>query len=106
MDAMYIFNHRFSTDAAFGAGYFHSIATTDVLKLENGEYVNAKGIGRPQIMAAVTFGAGYQIKMNKSDTLRIFLQYRARAQLSFNDDYVPILPYIQIALGVSLPIMK
>jgi hypothetical protein len=102
----YIFNHRFSMDAAFGAGYFHSIATTDVLKLENGEYMNAKGIGRPQIMAAVTFGAGYQIKMNKSDSLRIFLQYQARAQLPFNDDYVPILPYNQIALGVSLPIKK
>jgi hypothetical protein len=102
----YYFSHRFSMDAAIGAGYFHSIATTEVLKLEDGEYVNAKGIGRPQVMAAVTFGVGYNIKMNKSDSLRLFLQYQARAQLPFNDDYVPILPYNQIALGVSLPIKK
>jgi hypothetical protein len=93
-------------DAAIGAGYLHSIATTDVLKLEDGEYVNAKGIGRPQIMVAVTFGAGYNVKMNKTDSLRIFLQYQARAQLPFNDDYVPILPYNQIALGFSIPIKK
>ncbi|HLO79675.1 MAG TPA: hypothetical protein VK166_01880 [Chitinophagaceae bacterium] len=102
----YMFNHRFSMDAALGAGYFHSIATTDVLKLENGEYVNAKGIGRPQIMAAVTLGAGYHIKMNKTDSLRLFLQYQARVQLPFNDDYVPVLPYNQIAIGVSIPIKK
>jgi hypothetical protein len=102
----YHFSHRFSMDAAIGAGYLHSIATTDVLKLEDGEYVNAKGIGRPQIMVAVTFGAGYNVKMNKTDSLRIFLQYQARAQLPFNDDYVPILPYNQIALGFSIPIKK
>jgi hypothetical protein len=102
----YHFSHRFSMDAAIGAGYLHSIATTDVLKLEDGEYVNAKGIGRPQIMVAVTFGAGYNVKMDKTDSLRIFLQYQARAQLPFNDDYVPILPYNQIALGFSIPIKK
>jgi hypothetical protein len=102
----YHFSHRFSMDGAIGAGYFHSIATTDVLKLENGEYVNAKGIGRPQIMAAVTFGAGYHVKLNKTDSLRVFFQYQARVQLPFNDDYVPILPYNQIALGVAIPIKK
>jgi hypothetical protein len=102
----YHFSHRFSMDAAIGAGYLHSIATTDVLKLEDGEYVNAKGIGRPQIMVAVTFGAGYNVKIDKTDSLRIFLQYQARAQLPFNDDYVPILPYNQIALGFSIPIKK
>jgi hypothetical protein len=102
----YHFPHRFSMDAAIGAGYFHSIATTEVLKLEDGEYVNAKGIGRPQIMAAVTFGVGYNVKMKNTDSLRLFFQYQARAQLPFNDDYVPILPYNQIALGFSIPIKK
>ena len=100
----YHFNHRFSMDAALGAGYFHSIATTDVLKLENGEYENAKGIGRPQIMAAIGFSAGYRVKINKTDSARIFFQYQSRVQLPFNDDYVPILPYNQIALGIAVPL--
>ena len=100
----YHFNHRFSLDATLGAGYFHSIATTDVLKLENGEYEDAKGIGRPQLMAALGFSAGYRVKINKTDSARIFFQYLSRVQLPFNEEYVPVLPYNQIALGIAVPL--
>lgn len=102
----YHFNRRFNMDLALGAGYLHSIATTDVLKLENGEYQNAKGIGRPQMMAAIGSTIGYQVKINKTDTARIFFQYQARIQFPFNDVYVPILPYNQIALGITIPLKR
>ena len=93
-------------DAALGAGYFHSIATTDVLKIEDGEYQNAKGAGRAKVMAAVGFTAGYRVKFRKTDSTRIFFQYQSRAQLPFNQEYVPVLPYNQIALGISIPLIS
>lgn len=96
-----IINH-FSGDASLGAGYFHSIATTAVLKLNDaGEYENAKGIGRAQVMIPFTLGANYDFTWQKTKQFRIFLQYQQRLQLPFIKNYVPILPYNQLAFGCA-----
>lgn len=98
----YKFSKRFNADAALGAGYFHSIAAVEVLKLDDaGNYKNAKGIGRPQAMAALTIGTGYIFQINKDQPVKLFLQYQARIQTPFVKSYVPILPYNQAAIGVS-----
>ncbi len=98
----YKFSKGFNADAALGAGYFHSIAATELLKLDDaGNYKNAKGIGRPQAMAALTIGAGYTFHINKDQPAKLFLQYQARIQTPFVKSYVPILPYNQAAIGVS-----
>jgi len=98
----YKFSKTFNADAALGAGYFHSIAATEVLKLDDaGNYKNAKGIGRPQAMAALTIGTGYVFYLNKDQPVKLFLQYQARIQTPFVKSYVPILPYNQAAIGIS-----
>ncbi len=98
----YKFSKGLSADAALGVGYFHSIAATELLKLDDaGNYKNAKGIGRPQAMAALTIGTGYIFKVNKDQPVKLFLQYQARIQTPFVKSYVPILPYNQAAIGVS-----
>ena len=98
----YKFSKHLVAEAALGAGYFHSIAATEVLKLnDKGDYVNAKGIGRPQVMGALTLGAGYMIPLKNGRPLKLFLQYQTRIQAPFVNSYVPILPYDQMALGAS-----
>lgn len=98
----YKFSKRFNADAALGAGYFHSIAATELLKLDDaGNYKNAKGIGRPQAMAALTIGAGYVFHISKDQPVKLFLQYQARIQTPFVKSYVPVLPYNQAAIGIS-----
>lgn len=98
----YKFSKHVNADAALGAGYFHSIAATEVLRLDDkGNYHNAKGIGRPQIMGALTLGGGYVFDLKSGRPLKVFFQYQARIQAPFVNSYVPILPYDQIALGVS-----
>lgn len=98
----YKFTTKFSADAALGAGYFHSIAATEVLKKNaNGDYHPAKGIGRPQGMAAFTLGAGYHFKWMSKRPFRLFLNYQVRLQAPFVKSYVPILPYTQAAIGVT-----
>lgn len=95
----------FQASAALGAGYFHSIPAVEVLKNENGEYRNAKGIGRPQAMVAFTLGAGYTIPV-KDQPLTLFINYQVRLQTPFVKSYVPVLPYNQVAVGASLPLKK
>jgi hypothetical protein len=98
----YKFPKHFVADVALGAGYFHSIAATEVLKLDDkGNYENAKGIGRPQIMGALTLGGGYIIPLKNGTPLKLWLQYQTRIQAPFVNAYVPILPYDQLALGVT-----
>lgn len=98
----YRFSKSFSADVALGAGYLHSVAATEVLQLnDNGDYKNAKGIGRPQVMVALTAGTGYQFYINGKRPARIFLQYQGRIQTPFVKSYVPVLPYNQVALGAS-----
>jgi len=101
----YKFSKKLVADASLGVGYFHSIAATEVLKSDaNGNYKNAKGIGRPQIMGELSFGGGYIFQLKNKQPLKCFLQYQARIQAPFVNSYVPILPYNQFAIGVSFSI--
>ncbi len=98
----YKFTNRFVMDASLGGGYFHSIPATEVLKAdENGNYRNAKGIGRPQAMLAVTLGTGYRVILHQQP-VRLFLQYQVRLQTPFVRSYVPVLPYNQLAAGAAM----
>lgn len=97
---------RIHFNAALGLGYLHSIPATAVLKLNsNGEYEKAKGIGRPQGLLNVSFGGRYLLT-TKADGPAVFLQYTQQLQTPFINSYVPLLPYNQMALGLSLPFRK
>lgn len=103
----YKINAAFSVETSLGAGYFHSIAATSVLKLNaNGDYVNAKGIGRAQGMMLFSLGAGYQFTRYNQKSMRCFVNYQQRLQAPFIQSYVPVLPYVQLSAGISFPITK
>jgi hypothetical protein len=96
----YLFTRHWSADASLGIGYLHSIPATDVYKLDpNGNYVNGKGIGRPQIMVPFTLGVNYAFRAGNGHDARVFFQYQQRLQAEFVKNYVPLLPYNQICIG-------
>jgi hypothetical protein len=101
----YKFNKRFSADVAIGGGYMQSIPATAKLKLNsNGEYVNNKGVGRVQAIAAFGIGAGYTIHPSTSKPMKIFINYQQRIQMPFVKSYVPLLPYNSFMIGISCPL--
>lgn len=103
----YKYSKQFYSQISLGGGYFHSIPATEVLKLnDNGDYKNAKGIGRPQAMFALNIGTGYVFKLTNQQPLNLFLEYQARIQTPFVKSYVPILPYNQLAIGTSITIQS
>ncbi len=98
----YRFIKHVSADISLGAGYFHSIPATEVFKIDgSGNYENAKGIGRPQVMVPLTMGLNYEFKISSEREASIFFQYQQRLQAPFVNNYVPILPYCQVALGFN-----
>src|SRR5687768_7201100 len=92
---------RFSIQAAAGGGYLHSITDAAVLKAdENGNYRNAKGMGRGQAILLISLEPEYQMQLQQLPA-RIFLRYSQMLQTPFIRSYVPLLPYNQVAIGVS-----
>jgi hypothetical protein len=101
----YKFNRRFNIDMALGAGYMQSIPATAVLKLnKNGEYEEAKGMGRAQFITPFTMGTGYTVNPSAKRPVKLFAQYQQKIQFPFISEYVPLLPYCSFILGASIRI--
>ena len=92
---------RLNVEAGLGGGYFHAIPATAVVRLnEKGEYVNGKGIGRPQAMIQFELRASYLIGKPDSKKIRLFASYKQRLQTPFVKSYVPLLPYNILEIGI------
>ena len=101
----YKVSNRLSAETAIGAGYMHSIPATAKLKLnDNGVYVNNKGVGRMQAMAAFGLGLGYTTHPDATRPITIFTNYQQRIQMPFVKSYVPLLPYNSFMIGIRKPI--
>ncbi|KAF5044947.1 hypothetical protein DSECCO2_486400 [anaerobic digester metagenome] len=95
----------FSMQALLGAGYLHSIPALEKFEQNNdGEYVRVGRFGRPQGMAGITLGLGYNIC--KKNPLRIGLDYQVWFQFPFVAEYVPVLPNTALHLTLSYSIPK
>lgn len=99
----YKFGEHLRLSAALGAGYLHSIPATAVLKrTADGNYENGKGIGRSQALANLTFGLHYAWLWHRQKPVAAFFAYQQQLQAPFVKSYVPLLPYNNLALGVSI----
>lgn len=103
----YQLQKKWSAQVALGAGYLHSIPATDKFKLnENGEYKNDKGIGRAQALAVFNFGTAYTVRTSGKGPVKIFATCQQFIQMPFIKQYVPLLPYNAMLIGVSLPLKQ
>ena len=94
----YDFSNRTNMNITLGAGYLHSVNDGKVFVLqEGGEYVEKKNRGRSQLIAS--FGIG----ISQSITARVdlFSEYKQKFQFPFINEYVPILPYNSLSLGIK-----
>jgi hypothetical protein len=99
------FTSRFNAEATLGAGYMHSIAATSVFTLaDDGQYKRSNKGGRAQANATFGIGVGYFLDSRKS--AKLFTAWQQRLQLPFIKSYVPVLPYNNFLLGISVPIKK
>lgn len=99
----YKLNSQFSAETSLGLGYMHSIPATSKFKLENGEYVNNKGVGRMQGMVNFALGLNYVLNPSVKKPITAFALYQQRLQMPFIKSYVPLLPYNSFQLGMKMP---
>lgn len=101
----YKFNKNWAVQSALGVGYMHSIPASAQLKLEsNGDYTNAKGIGRMQGSANINIGGSYIFSGKHNKPVKLFAVYKQIIQTPFIKAYVPLLPYNSLLLGIGIPL--
>lgn len=101
----YKFSQKWTAQTAIGAGYMHSIPATAQLKLQsNGEYKNSKGIGRMQALGAFNIGVAHIFNPSATKPVTLFITYQQMLQMPFINAYVPLLPYTNLLLGISIPL--
>ena len=85
-----------------GAGYQHSIANSKVFTITESEGVGKKNnFGRSQAIANVGFGVSKILSPPAG--IRVFVEYKQQIQTPFIKEYVPILPYNSLLIGIAIP---
>lgn len=84
-----------------GAGYQASMPAGKVYAITDNGLKEKGRILRSQVIAAIYIGADKTI--NKRG-VKVFMDYQQKIQMPFIKEYVPLLPYNTVLLGVNFPI--
>lgn len=91
---------RLRLEAGLGLGYCHSFPLTAVFeRQDDGTYARTGRAGRPLFSLSLTPGLSYSL--SPADAWRLLLRYQILLQAPFVPQYVPLLPYNSVQLGVS-----
>jgi len=99
----YKFNRHLAADGSLGIGGVLSIPATANLSLnDKGEYEYNKNAARLQAIVPLSISVSYIIDPSAKRPVELFWKYQQRVQFGFIKEYVPVLPYSSLSLGVAL----
>ncbi len=91
----------FSFQPNLGAGVMQAFPEGKLFKLNSeGEYVRKRNLGRTQILLLLNERLEKKIT---SKGLTAFLAYQQILQAPFINEYVPLLPFNSLLIGISIP---
>ncbi|MGZ5135600.1 MAG: hypothetical protein ACXWCG_10635 [Flavitalea sp.] len=97
----YLVTPSWSADINLGGGYQHSIPNSKVFTITESEGVKKKkNLGRSQAIANLSLGINKNISPRGT---RVFMEYKQQIQTPFIKEYVPILPYNSLLIGLAIP---
>jgi hypothetical protein len=98
----YLISPSWSAEIKLGGGYQHSIPNSKVFTITESEGIKKKkNVGRSQ--GIVNLGFGVSKNLSPPFGIRVFMEYKQQIQTPFIKEYVPILPYNSIVIGVAIP---
>lgn len=98
----YFCKHHFNVSALFAGGYLHAFPDLQVFKInQDGIYQEAGKWGRPQAMLGLSIVPAYSWQWKNRRDYSVFLGYRLMFQMPFINNYVNILPYTSLHLGMT-----
>lgn len=85
-----------------GTGYQHSIPDSKMFRITEEGIQEKKNLGRSQVIG--NFGLSISKDLEPPFGAQIFMEYQQRIQAPFIKEYVPVLPYNNLLLGVTIPV--
>jgi hypothetical protein len=95
-----IVNDTWGGTVKFGGGYQLSMPTGKVYTIHGGTLKEKINPLRSQFIAALSLGADKKIN---DKGLSVFMEYQQKIQTPFIKEYVPLLPYNILLVGVTVP---
>lgn len=97
----YAVTSSWSAQIKLGGGYQLSIPHSKVFIITESEgLTKKKNSGRSQVIGNLTLG----ISKALGPSSRVFMEYQQKIQAPFIKEYVPLLPYNSLLLGVRVPV--
>ena len=85
-----------------GGGYQVSIPQSNVFEITESDGVKKKkNFGRSQVIG--DFGAAVSKNLSRTSAVHLFLEYKQQIQTPFIREYVPLLPYNSVLIGIKIP---
>jgi hypothetical protein len=85
-----------------GGGYQLSIPQSKVFEITESDGVKEKkNFGRSQVIG--NFGAAVTKKLSAASGVHLFLEYKQQIQTPFIREYMPLLPYNSMLIGIKIP---
>jgi hypothetical protein len=98
----YAVTSSWSAEIKLGAGYQLSIPDSKVFTITESDGVKKKkNFGRSQVIGNLGFAVSKDLAPPFGT--RIFMEYQQRIQAPFIKEYVPVLPYNNLLIGVAVP---
>lgn len=98
----YKFPSFWSAELSFGGGYQLSIPHSKVFSITETEGLKRKrALGRSQVVANLGLAVSKDLVPNRT---RLFIEYKQQIQTPFIKEYVPVLPYNILLIGVAIPL--
>jgi hypothetical protein len=97
----YLLNPTWGAGAKLGVGYQLSIPTSKVYTFGDDGLKDEGHIVRSQFITNLGF---FTDKKINDKGMRIFMEYQQKIQTPFIREYVPLLPYNNLLLGLSIPV--
>lgn len=102
----YKFNAHWRAQLGLGAGALFSIPDHQRYKLNGqGEYERVQNV-RLQGMLVFNITAGYRFALKQQHPLEVYFTYQQRLQTPYVPNYVPLLPYNSMIMGIKRSINR
>jgi hypothetical protein len=101
----YLLTPSWSAEIKIGAGYQHSIPNSKIYKITESDGLQKKrNFGRSQAIG--NLGLGVAKTLPPPSSIRILMEYKQQIQTPFIREYVPVLPYNSLLIGVAIPFKR
>jgi hypothetical protein len=97
----YRLNAGISFSGLLGAGYMHTLATTEEFTFSGGQYEKEPDKGNARLYPTLSLDIGYYLKKSAGNSPRLFIRYQSWAEYPYSPGFIPVMTHISLHIGAT-----